>query len=119
MASVSFGKSGEATIAEGAPGHAPPVVLVHGHPFDRSMWDPQAAFLAARGYRVIVPDLRGYGQSSVHPRVCTLDVLAREIIRLRDHRGVATAAFCGLSMGRQIVLELAPGHCDRVQAIVL
>jgi len=116
---VSFWQSGEATIGYDDRGDGPPVVLVHGHPFDRSMWDPQAAFLVARGYRVIVPDLRGYGLSSVRPGVCTLDVLAGDIIGLLDHRGVAAAAFCGLSMGGQIVLELVRGHRDRVQAIVL
>jgi pimeloyl-ACP methyl ester carboxylesterase len=117
--SVSFWQSGEATIGYDDHGDGPPVVLVHGHPFDRSMWDPQAAFLVARGYHVIVPDLRGYGRSSVHPGVCTLDVLAGDIVGLLDHCGIAAAAFCGLSMGGQIVLELVRGHRDRVQAIVL
>src|SRR3954465_12246508 len=40
-----------------------PVLLVHGHPFDRSMWRPQAEHLAGRGHRVVTPDLRGYGES--------------------------------------------------------
>ncbi len=40
-----------------------PLILVHGHPFDRSMWAPQLAHFAAIGHRVIAPDLRGYGES--------------------------------------------------------
>ncbi|MGH3786141.1 MAG: alpha/beta fold hydrolase [Pseudonocardiaceae bacterium] len=42
-----------------------PLVLIHGHPFDRSMWGPQVGEFTRSGWRVIVPDLRGYGQSSV------------------------------------------------------
>ena len=37
------------------------LLLVHGHPFDRSMWQPQMAAAAAAGWRVVAPDLRGYG----------------------------------------------------------
>lgn len=46
---------------------APAVVLVHGHPFDRSMWRPQVERLVAAGHRVIVPDLRGYGEARSSP----------------------------------------------------
>lgn len=42
------------------------VLLIDGHPFNRTMWQPQAQSLRYR-YRVILPDLRGYGQSSVGP----------------------------------------------------
>ena len=41
-------------------GAGPAVVLVHGHPLDHTMWQPQVEFLAPN-YRVIVPELRGYG----------------------------------------------------------
>lgn len=95
------------------------VVLVHGHPFDRSMWRPQAEFLAALGYRVIAPDLRGYGQSSVHPGTCTLDVFARDIAGLLDELGIGAAVVCGLSMGGQIALEFTRLYSSRVRALVL
>ncbi|MFT9870656.1 alpha/beta fold hydrolase, partial [Bacillus mobilis] len=45
------------------PADGTPVVLIHGHPFNRSMWRPQSAALSAAGYRLIAPDLRGYGDS--------------------------------------------------------
>jgi len=43
------------------------LLLVHGHPFNRSMWAPQVATLHGSGWRVVVPDLRGYGETTVVP----------------------------------------------------
>jgi len=53
-------------IAYDDAGTGPALVLVHGHPFDRSMWSPQVASLASR-CRVVAPDLRGYGASGPIP----------------------------------------------------
>jgi pimeloyl-ACP methyl ester carboxylesterase len=44
-------------------GAGPALVLVHGHPFDRSMWRPQLERFSRLGWRVIAPELRGYGES--------------------------------------------------------
>jgi 3-oxoadipate enol-lactonase len=46
------------------------VVLIHGHPFDRTLWEPQVAALRD-GFRVLAPDLRGFGESPVTPH-CVL-----------------------------------------------
>jgi 3-oxoadipate enol-lactonase len=58
------------------------ILLIHGHPFDRTMWNPQMESLASE-YRVVAPDLRGYGQSSLPngTRVTTLDPHARDCPR--------------------------------------
>ena len=79
-------------------GSGPAIVLIHGHPFNRSMWAPQVAPLRDR-YRVIVPDLRGYGQSPVTPGLVTMAELAADIRGLLDRLGVESAALAGLSMG--------------------
>jgi cystathionine beta-lyase/cystathionine gamma-synthase/pimeloyl-ACP methyl ester carboxylesterase len=94
-------------------------VLVQGHPFDRSMWYPQVAYLTSHGYRAIAADLRGYGQSTVVPGKITLDVFARDIAGLLDHVAVPAAVLCGLSMGGQIALEFTRLFPDRVLALVL
>lgn len=71
------------------------LVLVHGHPFDRSMWHPQAKAFAAAGWRVIVPDLRGYGESSVIAGKTTFDVFVRDIAALLDQLNIRDAVIGG------------------------
>jgi pimeloyl-ACP methyl ester carboxylesterase len=96
-----------------------PLVLVHGHPFDRTMWRPQMAALAGAGQRVIAPDLRGYGESAVVSGTTTLDVFARDIAGLLDQLGVGDFAVCGLSMGGQIAMEMCRLFGPRVRGVVL
>jgi cystathionine beta-lyase/cystathionine gamma-synthase/pimeloyl-ACP methyl ester carboxylesterase len=110
---------GDVGIGYDDTGSGPPVILVHGHPFDRSMWYPQVAYLASHGYRAIAADLRGYGESTVVPGKCLLEVFARDIAGLLDHLEVRAAVMCGLSMGGQIVLEFSSLFPDRLLGVVL
>ncbi|RSM48331.1 alpha/beta hydrolase [Amycolatopsis balhimycina DSM 5908] len=101
-----------------------PVLLVHGHPFDRSMWRPQAGRLAADGYRVVTPDLRGYGESKSgeSPTGDTktgLDIFAKDLVELTDRLGLERFVLGGLSMGGQIVMQLVADHPGRVEALLL
>ena len=77
----------------------PAVVLIHGHPFNRSMWAPQLAALSAGNhgdrFRVIVPDLRGYGDSPVTPGTVTMAQLAADVSDLLDRKGIGPAAPIG------------------------
>ncbi|WP_158850933.1 alpha/beta fold hydrolase [Saccharothrix deserti] len=95
-----------------------PVLLVHGHPFDRSMWRPQVEQLSSR-YRTIAPDLRGYGETTVVPGKTPLNVFADDLIGLLDRLDLDRAVLCGLSMGGQIVMELHRTHPERVHALIL
>ncbi|MGP4110616.1 alpha/beta fold hydrolase [Streptomyces sp. 4N509B] len=100
-------------------GRGETVVLVHGHPFDRSMWRPQAEWLAARGWRVITPDLRGYGRSPVVPGVTLLEDFARDVVGLLDGLGVERFVLGGLSMGGQIVMECHRLFAQRITGLLL
>jgi pimeloyl-ACP methyl ester carboxylesterase len=100
-------------------GSGEPLVLVHGHPFDRSMWHPQVAHFSRQGWRVIVPDLRGYGESTVVPGLTTLETFARDIAHLLEHLGVRHHVIGGLSMGGQIVMEYYRLFPDRLRALLL
>ncbi|MFI7100458.1 alpha/beta fold hydrolase [Streptomyces sp. NPDC050161] len=114
-------------------GSGAPLVLVHGHPFDRTMWAPQLASLGAPGSGrwVIAPDLRGYGTSHVAPggehggapevRRTTLETFARDIAALLDALGLGRERIVlgGLSMGGQIAMEFARLFPGRLRGLVL
>ncbi|MFC0532475.1 alpha/beta fold hydrolase [Phytohabitans kaempferiae] len=110
---------GDITVGYDDEGTGEPLVLVHGHPFDRSMWRPQVERFSRAGWRVIAPDLRGYGESTVVPGKTTLDVFARDIAALLDHLGVDRFVLGGLSMGGQIVLECHRLFPHRLRGLVL
>ncbi|MFF0854960.1 alpha/beta fold hydrolase [Streptomyces sp. NPDC003280] len=95
-----------------------PLVLVHGHPFDRTMWAPQLAAFAD-GRRVIAPDLRGYGASPVTPGTVPLSRHARDIEELLGFLKVDAFVLAGLSMGGQIAMECCARLGDRVRGLVL
>ncbi|MFI7316874.1 alpha/beta fold hydrolase [Streptomyces venezuelae] len=96
-----------------------PVLLIHGHPFNRSLWSPQATALADAGYRVITPDLRGYGDSSVSDGPVYLGDFADDLAGILDHLGVERAVIGGVSMGGQIAMEMQRSHPGRVWALLL
>ncbi len=105
-------------IAYDDQGDGLPVLLVHGHPFDRSMWRPQVERLRDR-YRVIAPDLRGFGETTVVPGKTPLSAFAGDLIGLLDRLDLGQVVLCGLSMGGQIVMEVHRTHPSRVRALVL
>lgn len=90
------------------------VVLIHGHPFDRTLWDRQVTGLRDR-FRVVAPDLRGFGGSPVTPHSVTMGSYAADIVELLDDElKISRAAVIGLSMGGLVAMELAvsyPGRC--------
>jgi pimeloyl-ACP methyl ester carboxylesterase len=96
-----------------------PVVLVHGHPFNRSMWTPQVRALTDARCRVITMDLRGYGDSEVVPGKTPLSDFARDTAAVLDHLGVRQAVVGGLSMGGQIAMEFHRQYPERVLALIL
>jgi pimeloyl-ACP methyl ester carboxylesterase len=95
-----------------------PVVLIHGHPFDRTMWAPQVEFLRSR-YRVITPDLRGYGRNQTESEITPLSVFAEDISQLLTSLGIERFVLGGLSMGGQIVLECYRQYGHRIAGLIL
>jgi pimeloyl-ACP methyl ester carboxylesterase len=116
---MSTAEIGGITVAYSDEGQGQPLLLVHGHPFDRTMWRPQLEHFSRLGYRVIAPDLRGYGATTVVPGVTPLDSFARDLAGLLDHLGIPTAVVAGLSMGGQIVMEFYRLYPNRVLGLVL
>jgi 3-oxoadipate enol-lactonase len=92
------------------------VVLIHGHPFDRTLWSPQLAALRSK-FRVVAPDLRGFGESPVTPGSVTMREYAADVEDLLDDLGINRAAVIGLSMGGLVTMELAGARPERYWAI--
>jgi pimeloyl-ACP methyl ester carboxylesterase len=115
---MSIVKIGDVAIAYEDVGQGFPLILVHGHPFDRSMWRDQVRAFRAH-YRVITFDLRGYGETTVIPGKTPLGEFARDIAGLLDHLGVDDVILGGLSMGGQIVLEFYRLFPRRARALIL
>jgi pimeloyl-ACP methyl ester carboxylesterase len=94
------------------------VVLIHGHPFDRTLWEPQVA--ALRGsFRVLAPDLRGFGRSPVTPGRVLMRDYAADIEELLAALAIPRAAAVGLSMGGLVAMELAAAAPQRYWALGL
>jgi pimeloyl-ACP methyl ester carboxylesterase len=99
-------------------GSGTPVLLIHGHPFDCSMWAPQleAGF---PGFRLIAPDLRNFGRTtSPNPPADYADY-AHDMVRFADALGLGKFVVAGLSMGGQIALEVAASYPQRVAGLVV
>ncbi|UFQ17192.1 MULTISPECIES: alpha/beta fold hydrolase [Streptomyces] len=99
-------------------GPRPALVLLHGHPFDRSMWAPQREAFAGT-HRVITPDLRGYGDSTVAPGTTDFATFAEDVAALLDHLDVGEFALGGLSMGGQLVMECHRLFPERLTGLLL
>lgn len=106
------------TLAYDDVGSGPVVLLIHGFPLNRHMWRPQVAILVAAGYRVIAPDLRGFGDSDATDGPCTMDLMTDDLVELLDHLEVGQAAVVGMSMGGYLLFNLLERFPQRVLAAV-
>src|ERR1700685_1426397 len=97
-------KSGDAEIFYEVLGNGPPVVLLHPFPANHELWRPAAQALTTR-YRVILPDLRGHGDSGVGEGPATMEEHAADLTRIIDHAGLGRAAFVGVSIGGYVLFE--------------
>jgi pimeloyl-ACP methyl ester carboxylesterase len=111
-------KSGDAEIAYWALGDGAPIVLLHPFPANHEFWQPVAQTLATR-YRVILPDLRGHGESEVGEGPATMEKHAADIARVMDDAGVGRAPLIGVSIGGYALFELWRKNRGRVAALGL
>lgn len=108
-----------ATLSVHDAGHGPPILFVHGFPLDHTMWREQVADLS-RDHRCIVPDLRGFGRSSVTEGKVSMEQFADDLAALLDALAIAEpVVFCGLSMGGYIAWQFARRHSARLKGLIL
>lgn len=98
-------------------GSGEPVLLLHGHTLDRRMWDGQVAVLQDR-WRVIVPDLRGYGKTS-DPAEGYQFTHADDVLALMDSLGIERAHVVGLSMGGYVAGDMVAMFPERLLSCVM
>ena len=108
----------ELHVAEQGDGR--PVVLCHGFPEFWYSWRHQLPALADAGWRVLAPDMRGYGDSSRPAEVDAYDVLTLcdDMVGLLDALGEERAIFVGHDWGATVVWQLAVARPERVEAVV-
>ncbi|NWH03601.1 alpha/beta fold hydrolase [Desulfobacter latus] len=97
-------------------GEGPAVLLIHGFPLCRQMWRPQTQALAAAGFRAVVPDLRGFGESAAGTDAGSTDLLADDLIALLDYLSIEKAVVGGMSMGGYVMLNLLARYPERFSA---
>lgn len=100
-------------------GQGPAVLLLHAFPMDSALWAAQRRSLATSGFRVITPDLPGFGGSAVPDGAPTLDLMADEVVALMDHLELPSAVVGGLSLGGYVAMAMLRRHRPRVSGLVL
>jgi pimeloyl-ACP methyl ester carboxylesterase len=99
-------------------GRGPAVVLLHGYPFNCSMWREQVEVLQ-ESYRVITPDLRGLGETPPAGETATMDEMARDVAALLEQLEIKRSVVVGLSMGGYVALSFYRRFPLYVRGLVL
>lgn len=108
----------EFDIAYSLEGDGTPLVLIHGYPLDHSIWNPVIPLLTG-SFQVIVPDLRGFGESGSTSRVYGMQDLASDLAEFLDGLRIDGAVLAGHSMGGYVALAFAKAFPARVRGLGL
>jgi haloacetate dehalogenase len=105
-------------------GQGPPVLLIHGHPRTGATWHRVAPAMVARGFTVVCPDMRGYGQSGKAPvrpdhSQQSKRAVAGDLVRLMASLGHDRYAVVGHDRGCYVALRLALDYPDVVSRLVV
>src|ERR687897_2383167 len=121
---TEFVDVGEATLHVRSGGDGPPVLLLHGHPRTSATWHQVAPRLVEQGFRVVCPDLRGYGLSVGPPPAAdhsahSKRAVAGDLVGLMDYLGHDRFAVAGHDRGSYVALRLALDHPEAVTALAV
>lgn len=111
-------KSGDAEIVYWSMGDGSPVFLLHPFPVNHEFWLPVAERLATR-YRLVLPDLRGHGDSGIGKGPATMEKHAADIAGIMDNAEVGRAPLVGVSIGGYALFEFWRKYRGRVTALGL
>jgi pimeloyl-ACP methyl ester carboxylesterase len=99
-------------------GNGTPLVLLHGYPLDHRLWDDVIPLLVDK-FDVILPDLRGFGESTTVDSFYAMEDFASDIVRLLDFLGISQAVIAGHSMGGYVALAFARVYPERMLGLGL
>ncbi len=99
-------------------GEGAPLVLIHGYPLDHSIWEPLAPFLE-HDFDLIIPDLRGFGETDVMEADNSIVDYASDIAGLLTHLKIRKAILAGHSMGGYVALAFAREYEQRVAGLAM
>jgi pimeloyl-ACP methyl ester carboxylesterase len=100
-------------------GTGPVVVLLHAFPCNRSMWDGQVQGLVDAGWRVMAPDLPGFGDSALLAEPPSLTAVVEALVASLLERSVDRCVLVGLSVGGYLIMEWLRRHPEMVAGVVL
>jgi len=100
-------------------GDGPVVVLLHAFPCDGRMWEPQALRIAAAGWRVLVPDLPGFGESPLLATDPDLAPVAEAVLAELDARDISRAVVAGVSLGGYVAMAIVRSRPSLLAGLVL
>jgi len=119
MPTISVGSASFHVLDQG---RGRPLLLVHGFPLDSTMWRAQVSEFS-RDFRVLAPDLRGFGQSSpmtADDAVITMAQFADDLAALLGTLKIPEpVTFCGLSMGGYVAWQFAARHANKLARLIL
>ncbi len=110
---------GTVELAYDDTGTGPVLVLLHAFPCRGALWDAQRSALAAVGWRVVTPDLRGFGRSPLGDDPPNLGAMAEDVTALLRRLDVDRYVLGGLSMGGYVAMELLRRDPDPVAGLIL
>lgn len=111
-------RSSDAQLFYEITGSGPDVILLHPFPLNHNFWNGVVPHLSSR-YRVILPDLRGHGDSELGEGAATMEKMAADLAKLCREEGIAKAYFAGVSIGGYVLFEFWRRSRDHVAALVL
>jgi 3-oxoadipate enol-lactonase len=106
------------SYSDHGPEDAPVIILIHGFPFNKSMWNVQMEALKDN-YRVIAYDIRGHGNSDPGIDDFFIELFVSDLLRLMEKLGIEKSILCGLSLGGYIALNAVLKYPDRFDGLIL
>ena len=106
------------SYSDHGPDDAPVIILIHGFPLNKSMWDMQVEALK-ENYRVIAYDIRGHGNSDPGIDEFFIELFVNDLLRFMEKLGIEKSILCGLSLGGYIALNAVLKYPDRFDGLIL